>query len=184
MHLLGFSTVALSLASLTVAAARLQDGRMHGNMMRPAAVPMVTAPSADIPVTSRNGTVLPPYTTVYTFDQLIDHNNPSLGTFKQRFWHTWEFYEAGAAILLLMGSLLHPNVSRTIGGPIIIMTPGEANADGIFQSFGTLVEVEILIISSQGIPDTSPIGQSTAKSVNIMFYLIFVRTAVHLSKYC
>jgi hypothetical protein len=61
-------------------------------------------------VTSRNGTILPPYDTVFLFDQLIDHNNPSLGTFKQRFWHTWEFYEQG--------------------GPIILMTPGEVNADG------------------------------------------------------
>ncbi|THH02814.1 hypothetical protein EW145_g6691 [Phellinidium pouzarii] len=59
-------------------------------------------------VTSRNGTELPPYNTTYLFDQLIDHNNPSLGTFQQRYWHTYEFYEPG--------------------GPIILMTPGEANA--------------------------------------------------------
>ncbi|KAI0072974.1 peptidase S28 [Panus rudis PR-1116 ss-1] len=69
-------------------------------------VPSVEAP--DMPVTSRNGTQLPAYNTTYYFEQLIDHNNPKLGTFKQRFWHTWEFYEDG--------------------GPIILMTPGEANA--------------------------------------------------------
>ncbi|KAL1741263.1 serine carboxypeptidase S28-domain-containing protein [Schizophyllum fasciatum] len=62
------------------------------------------------PVVSRNGTVLPPYNTVYYFDQLIDHENPGLGTFKQRYWHTYEFYEEG--------------------GPIVLSTPGEANADG------------------------------------------------------
>ncbi|KAJ7852314.1 serine carboxypeptidase S28-domain-containing protein [Mycena leptocephala] len=45
------------------------------------------------PVTSKNGTVLPPYNTTFTFQQLIDHNNPSLGTFTQRYWHTYEFYE-------------------------------------------------------------------------------------------
>jgi pimeloyl-ACP methyl ester carboxylesterase len=67
------------------------------------------------PVTSRNGTVLPPYNHTYFFDQLIDHNNPSLGTFKQRFWHTWEFYEPG--------------------GPILLMTPGETNADGYADSY-------------------------------------------------
>ena len=49
------------------------------------------------PVTSRNGTVLPPYDTTYYFDQLIDHNNPSLGTFKQRYWHTYEWYERGGS---------------------------------------------------------------------------------------
>ncbi|KAF9480682.1 hypothetical protein BDN70DRAFT_856398 [Pholiota conissans] len=91
--------------------ARLPDARLHGNMMRPANIPLVDAPS-DIPVTSRNGTELPPYSTVYYFDQLIDHNRPSLGTFKQRFWHTCEFYEKG--------------------GPIILMTPGEVNADSYY----------------------------------------------------
>ncbi|KAJ3735180.1 peptidase S28 [Lentinula guzmanii] len=45
------------------------------------------------PVVSRNGTQLPPYNTTYIFNQLIDHNNPSLGTFQQRYWHTYEWYE-------------------------------------------------------------------------------------------
>ncbi|KAI1784395.1 serine carboxypeptidase S28-domain-containing protein [Ganoderma leucocontextum] len=42
--------------------------------------------------------------------QLIDHTNPSLGTFKQRYYHTYEFYEPG--------------------GPIILLTPGEVDASG------------------------------------------------------
>ncbi|KAI0797037.1 serine carboxypeptidase S28-domain-containing protein [Abortiporus biennis] len=71
-------------------------------------VPKIEA--LDAPVTSRNGTTLPPYTTVYEFDQVIDHDNPSLGTFKQRFWFTYEFYEPG--------------------GPIILFTPGEVSGDG------------------------------------------------------
>lgn len=79
-------------------------------MMRPPGVPLVHIPAPDAPVISRNGTVLPPYNTLYEFDQLIDHKNPSLGTFKQRFWHTYEFYEPG--------------------GPIILSTPGETNAGG------------------------------------------------------
>lgn len=88
--------ITLSLGLITSASARLNDGRMHGNMMRRAAIPKVAAPGEPgAPVTSRNGTILPPYNTVFEFDQLIDHNNPSLGTFKQRFWHTWEFYEKG-----------------------------------------------------------------------------------------
>jgi len=29
-----------------------------------------------------------------TFDQLIDHNNPSLGTFKQRYWYSTEYWNA------------------------------------------------------------------------------------------
>ncbi|KAH7925529.1 hypothetical protein BV22DRAFT_1104894 [Leucogyrophana mollusca] len=61
-------------------------------------------------VMTPNGTALPPITMVYQFDQLIDHNKPNIGTFKQRFWMNWEFYEKG--------------------GPIILLTPGETNADG------------------------------------------------------
>lgn len=83
----------LALASQLVSAA-LPDGRFHGNIIRSPAIPRISnIPTG--PVTSRNGTVLPPYDTTYYFDQLIDHKNPSLGTFKQRYWHTYEFYEPG-----------------------------------------------------------------------------------------
>lgn len=51
---------------------------------------------------------LPPYDTTYYFDQLIDHNDPSKGTFQQRYWHTAEYYQEG--------------------GPIIFMNAGEVNA--------------------------------------------------------
>ncbi|KAF8256895.1 hypothetical protein EI94DRAFT_1709986 [Lactarius quietus] len=45
---------------------------------------------------------------VHYFDQYIDHNNQTLGTFQQRYWVSWEFYEPG--------------------GPIILYTPGEEDA--------------------------------------------------------
>jgi hypothetical protein len=44
------------------------------------------------------------------FDQLIDHSNPSLGTFKQRFWWNDMFYGGP-------------------GSPIVLFTPGEMDAD-------------------------------------------------------
>ncbi|KAI0345812.1 peptidase S28 [Trametopsis cervina] len=88
--------------------ARLPDGRAHGNVPPRPTVPKITAD--DAPMTDVTGAALPPLNTTYYFDQLIDHTNPKLGTFKQRFWHTWEWYEEG--------------------GPIILFTPGEANADG------------------------------------------------------
>ncbi|KAI0040522.1 peptidase S28 [Auriscalpium vulgare] len=59
---------------------------------------------------AQSGEQLPPLDTLYTFDQLIDHNNPSLGTFQQRYWSTWEYYKPG--------------------GVIILTTPGETTADG------------------------------------------------------
>ncbi|KAJ3511571.1 hypothetical protein NLJ89_g4020 [Agrocybe chaxingu] len=97
-------------------------------MMPMATVPMASLPAMNIPVTSRNGTILPAYTTAYFFDQLIDHDKPSLGTFKQRFWHTWEFYEPG--------------------GPIILMTPGEVNAEG-YSSYLTNRTIPGLIAQQQ-----------------------------------
>lgn len=57
-----------------------------------------------------NGNEIPPYDEVYYFDQLIDHDDPRKGSFKARYWTTWEYYKPG--------------------GPIILMTPGETNADG------------------------------------------------------
>ncbi|KAF8214001.1 peptidase S28 [Mycena galopus ATCC 62051] len=101
--LLGLSLVAASLSLVNA----LPDGRPNANFMRKPTIPIIPVEQTG-PVTSRNGTLLPPYNTTYTFQQLIDHNNPSLGTFTQRFWHTYEFYEEG--------------------GPIILFTPGEANA--------------------------------------------------------
>lgn len=87
------------LASLLVTdfvSAITADGRPHGNMIRPPGVPLISVDGPIGPVVSRNGTQLPPYNQTFWFDQLIDHDNPSRGTFKQRFWHTWEFYETGA----------------------------------------------------------------------------------------
>lgn len=72
-------------------------------------VPKVTLADSG-PLLDQSGNALPPIDTVYLFDQLIDHSDPSKGTFKQRYWHTWEWYKPG--------------------GPIIITTPGEGNADG------------------------------------------------------
>lgn len=45
------------------------------------------------------------------FDQLIDHENPQLGTFKQRYWYGTQYWNG-------------------TGSPIVITTPGEQAADG------------------------------------------------------
>ncbi|KAI0764283.1 peptidase S28 [Trametes elegans] len=106
------------LAHLAVAVALLahsaiaRPARSRGPALIPPrpSIPRIELPLEVLPVTSRNGTQLPPYSYSYEFDQLIDHNNPSLGTFKQRYWHTYEFYEPG--------------------GPIILFIPGEVDASG------------------------------------------------------
>ncbi|KAF7775751.1 hypothetical protein Agabi119p4_4144 [Agaricus bisporus var. burnettii] len=110
--MLGFVLLVASFLAIDVAQA---DGRPHLNMIRPPGMPLMSDSQPLGPVTSRNGSVLPPFNQTYWFDQLIDHNNPSRGTFKQRFWHTWQFYEPG--------------------GPVLLMTPGEVNADGYADSY-------------------------------------------------
>ncbi|KAG9018024.1 hypothetical protein FRB90_012583 [Tulasnella sp. 427] len=58
-----------------------------------------------------NTTTLNDYSTEYYFDQLIDHSNPSAGTFKQRYFFSDQYYKGQ-------------------GSPIVIGTPGEQSADG------------------------------------------------------
>lgn len=47
----------------------------------------------------------------YFFDQLLDHTNPSLGTFKQRYFFSDQYFGGQ-------------------GSPIILATPGEQSIDG------------------------------------------------------
>ncbi|KAI0332897.1 peptidase S28 [Cubamyces sp. BRFM 1775] len=47
------------------------------------------------------GEALPSLDTVYYFDQLIDHDDPSLGTFQQRYWMSYNYYQPGGPILLM-----------------------------------------------------------------------------------
>ncbi|TFY55377.1 hypothetical protein EVG20_g9334, partial [Dentipellis fragilis] len=99
---------ALLLLAATYVSARLPDGRAHANM-QPMPVVGRLGPGSDAVKYSKTGQLLPSLNTTYYFDQLIDHNNPSLGTFKQRYWFDWENYEPG--------------------GPMVLFTPGEGNAE-------------------------------------------------------
>jgi hypothetical protein len=51
-----------------------------------------------------------------TFDQLIDHANPALGTFKQRYWYGTEFW-------------------RGPGSPVYLVTPGEQTGTGFNRTW-------------------------------------------------
>jgi hypothetical protein len=62
------------------------------------------------PVTILNGTLNGTYGWG-TFDQLLDHSNPSLGTFKQRYWYGSQYWKGP-------------------GSPVIALTPGEQDATG------------------------------------------------------
>ncbi|KAA1473355.1 peptidase S28 [Dentipellis sp. KUC8613] len=86
--------------------ARILDGRLHANMPPMPLILPFEPPSNNV---TQRGASMPPLNTTYYFDQLVDHTNAHLGTFKQRFWMDWEYYEPG--------------------GPILMFTPGENNAE-------------------------------------------------------
>lgn len=114
----------LPLAAVTQAA--LLYNRGCANSAPRPSVPIVTA--EDVPRTDQTGSTLPPITTVYYFDQLIDHTDPTLGTFQQRYWTTWEWYEAGR-FLFTCETRSFLLIGLSLGGPIILNTPGEDNAE-------------------------------------------------------
>ncbi|KAH8118766.1 serine carboxypeptidase S28-domain-containing protein [Phellopilus nigrolimitatus] len=111
---MAFTILRLALALLVAAVstqALKRDGRALGSASLRSPLHRVEVEDPKT-VTHTDGTALPPYDTVYYFDQLIDHSNPDLGTFQQRYWHTYEFYEPG--------------------GPITLFLTGETNADGFY----------------------------------------------------
>ena len=85
-------TISLFSVIATVSA-MLPDGRVHGNVPRRPVVPPVAA--KNVLVKDVKGQTLAPLDTTYYFDQLIDHTNPSLGTFQQRYWTSSQYYEPG-----------------------------------------------------------------------------------------
>ena len=92
----------LTLVPLTAA---LPDGRKHANLPPLPVPPPVELPDVHARVFHvRTAEALPPLNTTYYFDQLIDHENPSLGTFKQRYWTTWNFYEPGRILATYLWS--------------------------------------------------------------------------------
>lgn len=66
-----------------------------------------------------------------TFDQLIDHSNPSLGTFEQRYWYGSQYWNGS-------------------GSPIIMVNPGEQAADGFNKTYTTLLRLPGLMAKELG----------------------------------
>jgi hypothetical protein len=64
------------------------------------------------PVVDVNGNAIPDYDVIYEFDQLVDHNNASRGTFKMRYYHTWEYYREGEC--WISSSVFAPNMNLSL----------------------------------------------------------------------
>lgn len=66
-----------------------------------------------------------------TFDQLIDHSNKSLGTFKQRYWYGTEHWKGP-------------------GSPIYLISPGEQSGDGFNRTWLTSQRLSGLMAKETG----------------------------------
>ncbi|KAI0480961.1 peptidase S28 [Xylariaceae sp. FL0804] len=111
--------------SLAAAAALLAVGA-QATLRRHTAGMKVGPVSDDTVLSSGNGTV-----GWGTFDQLIDHANPSLGTFSQRYWYGAQYWKGP-------------------GSPIILVNPGEQSADGFNVTYTTNQRVTGLMAQKAG----------------------------------
>lgn len=83
-----------------------------------------------------------------TFDQLIDHSRPELGTFKQRWYYTTEFY-------------------RGPGSPIVLEAPSESALDRGYVSNATITGFLAQNIGGAGIQlEHRFFGKSTPAALN------------------
>ena len=120
-------------------------------------IPYVDAPDESQTVFHySSGKQISSYGETYYFDQLIDHNDPSKGTFKQRYWHNYEFYEPGTSpYICLCFKLLQEFTASATGGPIVLGTPGETSADGKRQRICSTSLHPAVLTFPQGSPGTS-----------------------------
>ncbi|KAF8869175.1 hypothetical protein CPB85DRAFT_850313 [Mucidula mucida] len=87
-----------SLASLAVARAFPNGFRTMRSVAPPIDSDAVPA-QLGLLKTQSEGDDVPPYAVVQYFDQPIDHNDLSLGTFEQRYWLNDEFYKPGQSLV-------------------------------------------------------------------------------------
>ncbi|OAA70775.1 Peptidase S28 [Akanthomyces lecanii RCEF 1005] len=107
-----------------------------------------------------------------TFDQLIDHENPSLGTFKQRYWVNPEFY-AGP------------------GAPIVLSGPGESAADysvwyttnnTLDGAFAQGIKGAAIVLEHRYWGDSSPFDQMTTKNMRYLTLDNAMRDCVYFAR--
>ena len=94
-----------------------------------------------------------------TFKQLIDHSNPRLGTFSQRYWYDTTFWKGP-------------------GSPVVMTNPGEQAADGFNKSYGTTqrltgvvaqaVGAAVLILEHRYWGESSPYSQLTVENLRYL----------------
>ncbi|KAJ5217326.1 hypothetical protein N7468_010334 [Penicillium chermesinum] len=93
-----------------------------------------------------------------TFQQLLDHKNPSLGTFSQRYWYSTENWNGP-------------------GSPVVLMTPGEVAMDGyegyltnrtLTGLFAQAIEGAVILIEHRYWGQSSPYIELTAETLQYL----------------
>lgn len=107
-----------------------------------------------------------------TFEQLIDHTNPDLGTFSQFYYYSNEHW-------------------RGPGSPVILMTPGEANITG-YNSYlttnrttGVLAEkigAAIIVLEHRYWGYSSPFADLTTKNLQYLTLENAIADLVHFAR--
>lgn len=107
-----------------------------------------------------------------TFEQLIDHDNPSLGTFSQRFWWSEQFW-AGP------------------GSPVVLFTPGEVAADGytgyltnetIVGLFGEAISGATIVLEHRYWGESSPFSNLTTENLQYLTLKNSIADLVNFAK--
>ncbi|KAI9742271.1 MAG: hypothetical protein M1818_004171 [Claussenomyces sp. TS43310] len=93
-----------------------------------------------------------------TFEQLLDHDNPDLGTFSQRYWYNTEYWKGP-------------------GSPVVLFTPGESAADGydayltnrsITGYFAQELEGAVILLEHRYWGDSSPYDDLTTENLQYL----------------
>ncbi|KAK8211846.1 putative serine peptidase [Phyllosticta capitalensis] len=107
-----------------------------------------------------------------SFEQLIDHDNPSLGTFSQRFWYSDEFW-AGP------------------GSPVVFFTPGEVEASGytgyltnrtITGLFAEAIGGAVVMMEHRYWGQSSPYDELTTKNLQYLTLEQSIKDTTHFAK--
>jgi hypothetical protein len=91
-----------------------------------------------------------------TFQQLLDHNNPSLGTFSQTYWYNFEFWKGPGSPVGICRQTC--GEATNLISKVVLLTPGEIAAAGytgyltnrtITGAFGQAIGGAVVLIERQ-----------------------------------
>ncbi|KAK7014785.1 hypothetical protein VNI00_019258 [Paramarasmius palmivorus] len=165
------------------------NNRPNANIMRRPRLPRRAVETSPGKPTDVNGNPIPPYKEEYWFNQLIDHQNPKMGTFKQRYYHTWEFHKSGR--YTAFGSSIDINTERDTGGPIILSTPGESNAgdswvdltnSSIMGQFAQKFNGATIVLEHRFFGDSNPQPDLSEKSLKYLTIQQAMNDLVYFAK--